>query len=226
MLVLNVKKYTPLLAVILTATSFNTTANSDYDFISGGFQLSSFDEYIPTALGKSYDYTTGYYLRGSWNFYNNFFAEVRHDSTSKDSLSITQTTAGLGYFHPFTDNFSLYGLVGVDEIDVQFDINKFVHQADISISSMNGYVGAKDNALTVELGAKLNVLDAWQIEPAIRMADYDEKMYELRLANTIRITKNIGLEANFAHRALGANTFGQVQNIREMNYQVGMRYTF
>lgn len=226
----SINRTTALLSAIMAISSFGVNASNDYSYISGGLQLSTLSEYIPTNSDNVNNYSTGYYVRGSWGFYKNFFAEARQDSTSKNSLSMTQSTYGLGYYYPFNNNISVYGLVGLDRTDIQFNLNELSQLANFNISDLSSfntfYLGMKDDSLTAEIGAKINVLNAWLIEPAIRVANYDEKMFEVRLANTVNITKNIGLEANLAYRKLGASFLGEVQTINETNLQVGVRYAF
>ena len=209
---------------VASATSLSANANTDFNYVSAGYQLSVFDTFLPTDSSDRSDHMSGYYLRGSWNFYNHFFAELRSDTTSRNNLSLNQNLIGLGYYHPFTDNFALYGLIGVEQIDVQFDIKELLSKFDVSTNGQTPYVGIKDSATTGEIGAKINMFNTWEIEPAIRIAGYDEMMYELRLGNTVSITDNIKIEANFVHRALEMPAINE--NIREMNYQLGMRYSF
>lgn len=220
---------------IASLTSLSTHANPDYNYISGGYQLSVFDEYY----FDNHDYMTGYYARGSWNFSDNLFVELRRDSTSRDRFTLNQSLLGLGYFHPITDKVSIYGLIGFDALEAKYDINGPLLKADT-------HLGIEDTAFTGEMGAKIDLFDVWQIEPAIRVATFNENLYELRLGNTFSVTDNLKLELNFTHRAIELSDTRRIELpdleydgvelhdiesmelpvIREMNYQVGLRYAF
>lgn len=203
---------------LVTIASHSVQANPDINYLSGGYQLSLFDEYIPTDINETNNYLSGYYARASWGFTDNVFLEMRRDHTAKNRLSNTHDVIGLGYLYPVHSDVSLYALAGFNQISLEFSATS--DDTKLLPSSSEAYIGVRDTAFTAELGAKINLLSEWQIEPAVRVATFDSNLYELRLGNTFSLTESLKLEANIAHRSID-----QI-NLTETNSQLGLRYAF
>lgn len=216
----------PLAAILTTtfsvqaestdAASHNLTQN--FNYISGGLQLSSYNHDLISSASvwdqtaSTTDNTAGMYLRGSWNFTDNFFLETRGDATAKDDLTISHGLLGLGYFHPINDDFTVYGLAGFSRSEVELDINAF------GFSNNSTTIKGDDSGLTAEIGARYQLMDQWTVEPAMRVAGYDDTLYELRLGNNFKVSDHMSIEANLQHRAF--------DDLKEMSYQLGARYSF
>lgn len=192
------------------AASRNLTQN--FNSVAGGLQLSNYDEDLPSSLyPEEYtDNTAGMYLRGSWNFTDNFFLEARGDATAKDDLTISHSLLGLGYYQPINNDFTVYGLAGFASSEIEWDVNVF--------GNGSASVSGDDSGLTAEIGARYHLMDQWMVEPAMRVAGYDDTLYELRLGNNFKVTDHMSIEANLQHRAF--------DDLKEMSYQIGARYSF
>ncbi|MCW8329808.1 porin family protein [Photobacterium sp. SDRW27] len=194
-----------------TTETENQNLTQNFTYVAGGLQVSTYNHDLPSSWNSTTDSTVGMYLRGSWNFKDNFFVETRGDATVKDDLTVSHSLLGLGYYQPINDNFTVYGLAGFSTIEMKWDINNFG-------SDINTSVSADDTALTGEIGARYQVMEQWTVEPAVRLAGYDETMYELRLGNNFKVSEHVSVEANLQHRA--------IDNLKEMSYQIGARYSF
>ncbi len=210
-----------LLATTFTAqaettetTQQNLTQN--FSYISGGLQISTYNHDLISSASASTmttsktDNTAGMYLRGSWNFTDNFFLETRGDATVKDDLTISNSVLGLGYFHPINNDLTVYGLAGYSRTEVELEVFNF------SNASITGRVD--DSGVTGEIGARYQLMSKWTVEPAVRMANYDKTMYEVRLGNNIKVSDHMSIEANLMHR--------DYNELKEMSYQLGARYSF
>lgn len=207
-----------LVLALATMASQSVQANSDINYLSGGYQMSFFSEYIPTDINDHHNYLSGYYARASWGFTENVFLEIRRDHTAKNRLSTTHDVMGLGYLYSLDTDVSLYALAGFNQIGLEFSATS--DDTNLLPSNSEAYIGVRETAFTAELGAKINLLSAWQIEPAARMATFDTNLYELRLGNTFSLTENVKLEANIAHRSI------KQIDLTETNTQLGLRYAF
>ena len=208
-------------AITTSALASATDLQQNYSYVSAGYHYSLFDEYLLTDIdGSSYDYMSGYYARASINPIDNFFLEGRYDDVSQDRLGFSHSLIGLGYYMPVGDNSSVYALLGAEKLTAEIDLsNPFFSDVSLTYS---------DSAFTAEVGAKFNLMDRWTVEPAIRVATFDEPLYELRLDNQIHLTEAWSLEANIAHRAIELDTsqFGELLTLKEMNFRLGARYQF
>ncbi|MGF1704160.1 porin family protein [Photobacterium makurazakiensis] len=209
------------LATILASTfavqAAPASMTQNFDYISGGFQYSSFNEDLVSEAnvnmnglsGKTTDSAAGLYLRGSWNFTDNFFFEFRGDAAAADDMVFSNGLLGLGYFMPMSESFTVYGLAGYANSRYDLDVNTFI-----------GTIGGSEeqSGLTAEIGARYQVMDRWTIEPAVRMAAYDDTMYELRLGNNVKVSEHMSIEANLSRNDYDA--------FAETNFQLGARYSF
>ena len=209
----------PLAAML--GTSFTAAAQEpmtqNFDYISGGFQYSKFSEDMLSSvniygLGGSVttsDAAAGLYLRGSWNFTDNFVAEMRGDAAGVDDMVFSNGLLGLGYYMPMDDTLTVYGLAGFANTRYDLDVNTLV-----------GTYGGNEtqSGFTGEIGARYQVMDRWTIEPAVRFAAYDDTMYELRLGNNVQVSEHVSVEANLSRNDYDA--------FAETNFQLGARYSF
>lgn len=204
-----------LLATTFTAQAETTEApqqnlTQNFSYISGGLQISTYDEDLYSSRTQTTDNTAGMYLRGSWNFTDNFFVETRGDATVQDDLTISNSVLGLGYFHPINNDLTVYGLAGYSSTEAELEVFNF------SNTSVTGRVD--DSGVTGEIGARYQLMSKWTVEPAVRLANYDKTMYEVRLGNNIKVSDHMSIEANLMHR--------DYNELKEMSYQVGARYSF
>lgn len=222
------KKFALLPLAAILATTFSVQAEStdaashnltqNFNYISGGLQLNSYNHDLPSSVSvwnqsaSLTDNTAGMYLRGSWNFTDNFFLETRGDATAKDDLTISHGLLGLGYFHPINSDLTVYGLAGYSRSEIELDVHVF------GFSGATTTFRGDDSGLTGEIGARYQLMDKWTVEPAMRLADYDDTLYELRLGNNFKLSDHMSIEANLQHRAF--------DDLKEMSYQLGARYSF
>ncbi|EFP97513.1 outer membrane beta-barrel protein [Vibrio caribbeanicus] len=216
------KKLLLITTPVLIATAFNASAASsksstqNFSYLSGGLQVSKYNHKLPTEVNSAdhspSDTMTGAYLRGSWNFTDNFFLETRGDAVSKNDLTISTGLLGLGYFYPVNDAFTVYGLLGGSSAEVELNL----------IS--NGNINYRETGFTGEVGARYQVMSLWTIEPAVRMANYDDNMYEYRLGNIVGLNEHVSLEGNLVHRNYTSDRANN--GLKETAYQFGVRYSF
>ena len=216
------KKLLLITIPVLIATAFNARAapskssTQNFSYLSGGLQVSKYNHKLPTELDSvdhsPSDTMTGAYLRGSWNFTDNFFLETRGDAVSKNDLTISTGLLGLGYFYPVNDSFTVYGLLGGSSAEVELNL----------IS--NGNVNYRETGFTGEVGARYQVMSQWTIEPAVRMASYDDNMYEYRLGNIVGLNEHVSLEGNLVHRNYTSDRAND--GLKETAYQFCVRYSF
>ncbi|PSW14556.1 porin family protein [Photobacterium rosenbergii] len=207
------KKLMLLPLAALVGASFTANAQEpmtqNFDYISGGLQISKFSKDLPSGLNSMTDGGAGLYLRGSWNFTDNFFVEMRGDAVASDDITVSNGLMGLGYYMPINEDFTVYGMAGFAKTRYEFD------------AKFNGTTftaGVEDSGFTGEMGARYQVMDKWMIEPAVRFAAYDDTMYELRLGNNVQVTDHVSLEANVSRLDFDFN--------KETNFQLGARYNF
>lgn len=213
------KKLMLLPLAALVGASFAANAQEpmtqNFDYISGGLQISKFSKDVVSEVNANTgtlattDGGAGLYLRGSWNFTDNFFVEMRGDAAAADDMTFSNGLMGLGYFMPMNDDLTVYGLAGFAN-----------YRYDLDIKTPVGTIGGShsDSGFTGEMGARYQVMDKWMIEPAVRFAAFDDTMYELRLGNNVQITDHVSLEANLSRMDFDAN--------KETNFQLGARYSF
>ena len=207
-------------AIATSAIAGPVELQQNYSYVSAGYQYSLFSEYLPTDINSSYDNMSGYYARASINPVDQVFLEGRYDDVSRDRLGFSHSLIGLGYYMPVGKSSSVYALLGAEKLTAEMDLSNPLF-SDISLSY-------SDTAFTAEVGAKFNLMKRWTAEPAIRVATFDEPLYELRLDNQIHLTEAWSIEANIAHRAmdLGTSQLGELPVLREMNFRLGARYQF
>ena len=207
-------------AIATSAIAGPVELQQNYSYVSAGYQYSLFSEYLPTDINSSYDNMSGYYARASINPVDQVFLEGRYDDVSRDRLGFSHSLIGLGYYMPVGKSSSVYALLGAEKLTAEMDLSNPLF-SDISLSY-------SDTAFTAEIGAKINLMKRWTAEPAIRVATFDEPLYELRLDNQIHLTEAWSIEANIAHRAmdLGTSQLGELPVLREMNFRLGARYQF
>jgi opacity protein-like surface antigen len=214
------KKFMLLPLATLLATTFTAQAETtettqqnltqNFNYVSGGLQISTYNHDLKSSrLGKT-DNTAGMYLRGSWNFTDNFFVETRGDATVKDDLTISNSVLGLGYFHPINNDLTVYGLAGFSSTLNELELS--------NTSNVSTVRRVDDSGITGEIGARYQLMSKWTVEPAVRVADYDKAMYEVRLGNNIKVSDHMSIEANLMHR--------DYNELKEMSYQLGARYSF
>lgn len=201
----------PMLANAADNNDEMVNAGESYSYISGGLQLSNTDKELHTSSTSSSleDQFGGLYLRGSWNFTDSLFVELRTDVVTKDDLTIGHDLLGLGYFYSLNETTSVYGLVGVSTLTEEYHLRTSGYNIKISDS---------DSALSGEIGLRHQITNNWTIEPAIRTAGHDESLIELRLGNTFQVTDAVSIEANLQQRDHDV--------LKETDFQVGMRYSF
>ncbi|MGF1683751.1 outer membrane beta-barrel protein [Photobacterium minamisatsumaniensis] len=216
------------LATILASTfavqAAPASMTQNFDYISGGLQISKFSNDVVSSAnfnnfsGSTTDGAAGLYLRGSWNFTDNFFFEFRGDAAASDDMVFSNGLMGLGYFMPINDDLTVYGLAGFSNYRYDLDVNTPV-----------GTIGGShdDSGLTAEIGARYQVMDRWMIEPAVRMAAYDDTMYELRLGNNVKVSEHMSIEANLSYMDFNNNA-SRIDTMveKETNFQLGARYSF
>ncbi|MGF1703211.1 hypothetical protein L4D09_23240 [Photobacterium makurazakiensis] len=218
--------------LFVTALSGNTMAETGYDYISGGFQYSSISS---NSTDSPVDSLSGYYLGGSWNFYDQFFSEIRHEKLSKNSIELSESMIGLGYYYPVYNDLSAYIILGGVDYRLTYELTDNIIPDGIlnEIGSTNLGITTNNSALAVELGVKWNVLDNLTIEPAVRMLNYDEVIIDYRLDTVFEIYDGISIEANIGYQSMDlVKTF--VDNSKldlsldtdELYYQLGFRYSF
>lgn len=198
-------------------TAINT--NNSFSYLSSGLQYTALqNEVISSAYSyddgyeaKSTDSLAGIYLRGSWNFADNLFVELRYDVTLRDTLTLSHNMLGIGYYQPILDGLAFYGLAGGARTKLEHEILNNEQSGLVKVNQ-------KDNGFTGELGARVAFTDAWSIEPALRVAHYDQTLREVRLGNIVQVSKQMSLELNTQQRSIG--------DYEETNYQMGARYTF
>ncbi|AJR08400.1 porin family protein [Photobacterium gaetbulicola] len=207
------KKLMLLPLAALVGASFAANAQQpmtqNFDYISGGLQISKFSEDLISGPFSTTDGGAGLYLRGSWNFTDNFFVEMRGDAVGADDMTLSNGLLGLGYFMPVSDDFTVYGLAG---------FAKSRYEIDASFMGQSIKAGLENSGFTGELGARYQVMERWTVEPAVRFAAYDDTMYELRLGNNVQMTEHVSLEANLSRNDYDA--------FAETNFQLGARYSF
>lgn len=208
-----------VLIALLVTSSF--TANASYSFLSGGYQFTRVNE---GGMGQYFDnrynneeaskYLHGFYLRGSWNFYGNFFAEYRTGLTTRVSSTLEQDYLAAGYYIPLADQASVYASMGYASYDATRDIN-----TNCSTKCKNVTISNDGGGFSSELGLRLKPLSWLQIEPSYRYADFgQQEQYEFRVSNTLQFTQHSGLELNAGYRYW--------KELDESHYQVGYRYSF
>ncbi|AIW16942.1 outer membrane beta-barrel protein [Vibrio tubiashii] len=216
--------YSAAVMAVLACGAVRAEGMSDnYNFLSGGYQQSNYSQslYYGSSSSNADIDAKGFYLRGSFNFYDNFFAEVRKDRTYythsgslvESDWTLDQNLYALGYYYPISPAWSLYGTVGYSDLELAAEAPNLAPNTKLSYN-MSG--------LSLEVGARVELFDFWQIEPAIRHANYDFAMYELRLNNAFSVTNNLSLELNALHRAFET----QHTTTTEVAGQVGVRYSF
>ncbi|RXJ71510.1 hypothetical protein CS022_20670 [Veronia nyctiphanis] len=209
------KKSAFVTVLIFSSVSIQSAlaASEDYSFISGGLQLTQFNQEIPTKLND--DATSkrlmGGYLRGSLSFIDNVFAEVRLDMEKKDDAKITYGLIGLGYYQPINSDLSAYGLLGyaTERFELPFEGVK---------------AKEKEKGITAEVGAKYHVSDIWLFEPALRYGKYDKSAFELRLGNNIGVYDSISVEANIGFEQFQRK--GDDKRLKQTKFTLGARYSF
>ncbi|MCG7498338.1 porin family protein [Vibrio sp. Of7-15] len=201
----------PMLANAADSNDEIVNAGESYNYISGGLQLSNTDKELQTSSThvSAEDQFGGLYLRGSWNFTDSLFVELRTDVVTKDDLTLGHDLLGLGYFYSLNDTTSVYGLVGISTLTKEYHVRAFGHDIKLSDS---------DSALSGEIGLRHQITNNWTIEPAIRTAGHDESLIELRLGNTYQVSDAISIEANLQQR--------DHDFLKETDFQLGMRYSF
>ncbi|UXI00049.1 porin family protein [Photobacterium sp. TY1-4] len=207
----------PLSALMITAFSAQAdNATQNFNFVSGGLQVSEYNHQLPTSVSSwgetTSDSTAGLYLRGSWNFTDQFFLEARSEGTVDNDLTISHSLLGLGYFQPINNRLTVYGLAGISGIEAELDVHYW------GFSDGHASFSEDDSGLTGEVGARYQLMSNWTIEPAVRLAAYDDTMQEFRLGNNIQLTQHFSLEANLQHR--------KIEDLKETSYQLGARYSF
>lgn len=218
--------------VLVTALSTNVYAESGYDYISGGFQYSSVsnnDNFLPE------DSFSGYYLGGSWNFYDNFFAEIRHEMLSKNSFELSESMIGLGYYYNIYPELSIYALLGGVDYRLTYDLTDDIipDGAFGEFGSTNLGITTNNSALAAELGLKWDVLDKLTIGPAVRVMNYDEVIIDYRLDSAFEVYDGVSVEANIGYQSMDlVKTFfdnskvNQSLDFDELYYQFGVRFSF
>ena len=216
------KKLLLITTPVLIATAFNANAapskspTQNFSYLSGGLQVSKFNDKLFTEVDSAdhspSDTMTGAHLRGSWNFTDNFFLETRGDAVSKNDLTISTGLLGLGYFYPVNDAFTVYGLLGGSSAEAEINL----------VSNRN--INYKETGFTGEVGARYQVMSNWTVESAVRVANYDDNMYEYRLGNIVGLTERVSLEGNLVHRDYNSDKADD--GIKEIAYQFGVRYSF
>ncbi|ARC91770.1 hypothetical protein B6A42_06160 [Vibrio coralliilyticus] len=220
-------KKTLYLAAAITVLACNAALaeglSNNYNFVEAGYQKSNYSStlYYGSFSAKSDIDADGFYLRGSFNFYDNAFVEARKDRTSysysnailNGELTLDQDLYALGYFFTINPAWSVYGTVGYSVLDIS---------AEASNVAANTKLSYQMSGASVEVGTRIDAFDFWHIEPAFRVASYDESMYEIRLNNAFSITENVALDINAMHRAHEINN----TVITEVSGQVGIRYSF
>ncbi|RXJ71509.1 hypothetical protein CS022_20665 [Veronia nyctiphanis] len=216
------KKFVLSAAVIATSIMAQsafaaTNASNDYNFVSGGVQFSKFNNEMPTKAKKGGEFESskkvmGGYVRGSYNFADNFFTEARVDLSKKGDAKVTDGLVGIGYYQPINNDLSLYGLAGYSA--KQFKLP----------NKTGGKDKLKEKGLTGEIGAKYHATDSWTIEPAIRYSKYDHSAYEVKLGNTINVYKNVSLEANVSQDQFKPK--GADEKTKQTKFMLGARYNF
>ncbi|MFD2176052.1 outer membrane beta-barrel protein [Veronia pacifica] len=195
---------------ILSPTAVAAGHGGGYDFVSGGLSHTRLKDEIPTKTDardrKESKNVSGLYLRGSWNFFDHVYGEARIDYRKKNDLSYEEGLIGLGYYYPVDDKLSVNALAGYSSTRTKLG-EKF-----------------KDNGLSVEVGAKYQVVDIWSFEPAINYRRYDINRYELRLGNSFKVTDDISIEANL--NVLQYKEDGSDSTTRDTRVELGARYTF
>ncbi|MEZ8099301.1 outer membrane beta-barrel protein [Vibrio bivalvicida] len=220
------KKLTYLAAILSTITFGTANANGiseNYNFVSGGYQQSSYSQslYYGSSSNDADVTAKGFYARGSFNFYDNFFAEIRKDRTYyshsgyliNSDWTLDQNLYALGYYYSFSPAWSLYGSIGYSDLEIGAEAPSLAPNTKLSYN-MSG--------VSVEVGARIDVFDFWQVEPAIRRVSYDYAMYELRLNNAFSVTDHLALELNAMHRAFETER----TTTTEVAGQIGIRYSF
>ncbi|WEM44706.1 hypothetical protein PTW35_25985 (plasmid) [Photobacterium sp. DA100] len=218
--------------VLVAALSTNVYAESGYDYISGGFQYSSVsnnDNFLPE------DSFSGYYLSGSWNFYDNFFAEIRHEMVSKNSFDLSESMIGLGYYYNIYPELSIYALLGGVDYRLTYDLtDDIIPDGALGVlGSANLGLTINNSALAAELGMKWDVLDKLTIGPAIRVMNYDEVIVDYRLDSAYEVYDGVSVEANIGYQSMDlVKTFfdnskiNQSLDFDELYYQLGVRFSF
>ncbi|MFD2177713.1 outer membrane beta-barrel protein [Veronia pacifica] len=205
-----------LSTVILTSLTAHSAfasqnINDHYNFISGGAQFSTFNESLPNKASNDEDARSknivGVYLRASSGLTNNLFTEARVDFSKKNKLKVTDGLIGAGYVVPLDEDASVYGLMGYSIDSFEFPTQKKNHKG-----------------LTGELGVKYQATSNWTFEPAIRYADYERSMYEIRVNNTFNVSDDISVEANIIQdRIKGTDS---TDTIEQTKFLLGARYNF
>ncbi|MGR5061889.1 outer membrane beta-barrel protein [Photobacterium sp. DNB22_13_2] len=220
------KNALPLLAlgcaITTSAIAGPVELQQNYSYVSAGYQYSLYSEYLRTDIthDSSYDNMSGYYARASINPTDQVFLEGRYDDVSRNRLGFSHSLIGLGYYMPVGKNSSVYALLGAEKLSAEFELSTPFF-SDISTTY-------SDTAFTAEVGGKFNLMKRWTVEPAIRVATFDEPLFELRFDNQVHLTDAWSLEANIAHRAmdLGSTPLGELPVLKEMNFRIGVRYQF
>lgn len=216
--------------ILVTALSANVYAESGYDYISGGWQYSAFsynDEILTEGT------FSGYYLRGSWNFYDNFFVEMRHETISNNSLELSESMIGLGYYYKIQPELSVYAMLGGVDYRLTFDLPDDMLPAGLSdeFGSANWGIQTNNSALAAELGMKWNMWDKLTVGPAIRVMNYDKVIVDYRLDSAFEVYDGVSVEANVGYQSIDlAKTFfdnsKQSLELDELYFQLGFRFSF
>lgn len=215
-----------LFLAAIALTSLTANATQSYSFLSGGYQFTRVAEngmgqYFADKYNNSDDskYLHGLYFRGSWNFYDHFFAEYRTGATTRSSSTLAQDYLALGYYIPLAAKTSVYASMGYSGYSAERDINAGCGLLDNDKECKKRSFSQDGSGLSAELGLRFKPLRWLQIEPSYRYADFGSKgQHELRLTNLIEFTQHSALELNAGYR--------HWDNLDETNYQVGYRYSF
>ncbi len=218
------KKFTPIIfAALLAAPS--AYANSSYDYISGGFQLTNvdkdgFQEYFDGQYNNDSDKKLfGVYFKGSYNFAGNFFAEANFYQASRSSTDLTEGNLALGYFFPISESSSIYTTLGYSLNHADRTINKGCGWFDDKGECRTVTTRQKNSGITAEIGYRTKINSTWEIIPSYRITAAPKGgLHDLRLTNLVNITQHSAIELNAAYR--------KWDSLNEATYQIGYRYTF
>ncbi|PSW08250.1 hypothetical protein C9J01_24070 [Photobacterium rosenbergii] len=218
--------------LLITALSPTVHAENSYDYISGGFQYSSVSNNENLLPEDSF---SGYYLGGSWNFYENFFAEFRHEMKSKNNFVLSDSMIGLGYYYYINPEITVYAMLGGVDYRLTYDLTDDIipDGAFGELGSTNLGITTNNSALAAELGIKWDVLDKLTIGPAVCVINYDEVIVDYRLDSAFEVYDGVSVEANVGYQSMDlVKTFfdnsklNQNLDFDELNYQPGVRFSF
>lgn len=138
------KKF-PLIALLTLTASPTVTmaspvkASHNFSYLAVGLQYTNLDNNVISSVyydagsyhNKFADNLAGLYFRGSWNFNGNLFAELRSDSVIRETLTLTHSLFGMGYYHPVSANFTLYGLAGLADKSTEQETQSYMNERAI-----------------------------------------------------------------------------------------------